>query len=315
VNRSPVRATINKLDSHAGSGRRFAVTASTGTLDRDQDRIPPDAWDLTHYRQNPVVFANHQSQSLPVGRALNPRIDNGRLVTTIEFPPAGVSAAADEVHDLVASGFLRGVSVGFKPVGPALLNEYGGRDYTRAELLEISLVGIPSNADSLVLGPAKGLALVEQAALATVTRALKGPTGYGDAVGPDHSRGTGDPTRDVQGCVMAGLCPKRVNSPCPAAEGCPMGKSLSPEQRVERRRRMEATIKGWSERFAIHRRAVEAQAWARVKAAVLAVDPKDRPLLRPGEVPRDIEDRMPADVKAVVFAPNPGPQGYGIEWV
>src|SRR5215468_1236429 len=187
-------ATMTKADG-GGPSRRFNVVASTGALDRDRDRISPGAWDLLGYRRNPAVFANHDHQSLPVARALDPRIEDGRLVTTIEFPPPGISAAADEVHDLVASGFLRGVSVGFKPSG-GTPNLHGGLDYDKAELLEISLVGIPSNPESLVVGPAKALATK---ALAARIKGGGNPTGYGATTGPEHARGTGDPTRDPCG--------------------------------------------------------------------------------------------------------------------
>jgi len=45
----------------------FEFVASTPRLDREGDRIPSGAWDLSNYRRNPVVLIAHDAQKLLVG--------------------------------------------------------------------------------------------------------------------------------------------------------------------------------------------------------------------------------------------------------
>jgi len=100
---------------------------------------------------------------------------------------------------------------------------------------------------------------------------------------------------------MARLCPKRRNQPCPATEGCPMGKSLTGEQRRERQRRLAAQIYGWSEVFKRRAESAQRERWNVLKSKLLAVDVKDRPVLRPFiDISRETLEKMPPDVAALV---------------
>jgi hypothetical protein len=83
-------------------------------------------------------------------------VRDGQLVVEIEFPPEGVYPAADTARTLVEQGFLRGASVGFNALR-ARPNDHGGKDYLEAELLEVSLVGIPSNPSALLAAKARGV--------------------------------------------------------------------------------------------------------------------------------------------------------------
>jgi hypothetical protein len=57
---------------------------------------------------------------------------------------------------LVEHGFLNAVSVGFTPV-EAVQRPDGGTDYQKIELMELSLVPVPSNRDALIQASAKGV--------------------------------------------------------------------------------------------------------------------------------------------------------------
>src|SRR5262249_37239225 len=118
-----------------GGDRAFDVVCSTPDIDADSDRLFGTSWDLSRFRQNPVVLLGHNHGSLPVAQMENIRVEGGCLRGKIQFPPAGVSPRADEVHDLMAGGFVRGVSVGFRPK-KSTPNAHGGVDYDSVELLE-----------------------------------------------------------------------------------------------------------------------------------------------------------------------------------
>lgn len=131
--------------------RQYQFTASTNTQDRDGEVINVDGWDIRNYEKNPVVMYAHDYRSLPIGRSTKVWVSRGKLKNTVEFPPEGTSEFADTVERLVDTGFLKTESVGFIPKkwqdgdgdkGPS-------RTYTKQELLEISIVPVPSNPDAL----------------------------------------------------------------------------------------------------------------------------------------------------------------------
>lgn len=129
--------------------RTSAFTISTGSRDRDGDTIDPKGWELEPYKRNPVVLFGHDSGSLPIGKAVNIWTDSRGLHVEMQWPEKGVYPFADTVHDMVKAGFLNATSVGF------LVRESrptrAGLEITKAELLEFSIVNLPSNPQALVM--------------------------------------------------------------------------------------------------------------------------------------------------------------------
>ena len=127
--------------------RAYDVTLSTGGVDRDNDRIPVDGWVLPLFC--PLLWS-HDSRSLPIGRCDNILAEGQRLRGRIQFPPAGLYDFADQVEALMAAGYVRSVSVGFRPLEQPKPNGLGGVDFGKRELLELSAVNIPANAGATV---------------------------------------------------------------------------------------------------------------------------------------------------------------------
>jgi HK97 family phage prohead protease len=111
------------------------------------DIIRQDGWDLKAYRNNPVVLFGHD-HAQPIGRAHNVRIDKGNLAADFEFAPEEVNPFAAQVGRMVEAGFLKAVSVGFRPLEAKPMKS-GGLEFTKSELLEISVVSVPANAEAL----------------------------------------------------------------------------------------------------------------------------------------------------------------------
>src|SRR5262245_38614521 len=130
--------------------RTFRFTASTPDVDRDNDVILDDAWNVESYLRNPVILAAHDYGRLPVARAT--RVTLAPLTVDVQFPPEGTSAASDEAYALVAGGYVRAVSVGFKPLEGGATYDYqrDGTTFTKVELLEVSLVAVPANPSALL---------------------------------------------------------------------------------------------------------------------------------------------------------------------
>jgi|CXWL01.1.fsa_nt_gi HK97 family phage prohead protease len=129
---------------------QYTVVVSTDAVDRDKDIIDPQGWRLANFRLNPIVLWQHRRDLPPIGKAPDIRVSGSRLIATMECPPAGVSPLADEINGLMAAGFLHSASVGFLPIRSVYNAERDGLDILEAELLEFSIVNIPSNAEARV---------------------------------------------------------------------------------------------------------------------------------------------------------------------
>ena len=129
--------------------RQVAFTLSTGAVDREKDTLNPAGWDFEAYRKNPVILWAHEGKSLPIGRAVSTRAEGGVVLSVHEYVPAEVNPFADTVFKMIAGGFLKAVSPGFRPNEWEINTERGGVDFKSQELLEQSIVPIPANADAL----------------------------------------------------------------------------------------------------------------------------------------------------------------------
>src|ERR687887_1524822 len=80
--RKQYTSAIEKADGR-DRARRFVV--STGAVDRDNDSISADGWDLTNFKRNPVVLWAHKYDELPLAKCSDIGVVNGQLVATAEF--------------------------------------------------------------------------------------------------------------------------------------------------------------------------------------------------------------------------------------
>lgn len=118
--------------------------ANTTTVDRTGDVIPMTAWNsaLENYLKNPIILAYHKHNE-PIGKMVDHRIDDKGL-----WIKARISAAADDVFNLVKDGVLTAFSVGFV-VKDAIYDSITDLFIIKElELLEISVVSVPMNQDS-----------------------------------------------------------------------------------------------------------------------------------------------------------------------
>jgi HK97 family phage prohead protease len=120
------------------------ITISTPAVDRDGDTINPLGVDFANYMRTggPVLFG-HQWSSIPVGRT-----------TSLRATPQGLHARfrwlegdpdADRVRNAWQQDVLKSASIGFVPLEPGRPNTSGGFNFERVELVEWSIVGVPSN--------------------------------------------------------------------------------------------------------------------------------------------------------------------------
>ena len=111
-------------------------------------RLSNQGCDLTRYAANPIVLYQHDTERI-VGKASNLRI---------EFDPD--DPLAKEVQRKAEKGFLRGVSPGFFISEMTYHEDYDS--VTAWELLEISIVSIPSNRGAVKLYSREGVPLDQE---------------------------------------------------------------------------------------------------------------------------------------------------------
>ena len=136
------------------------VIASTPSPDRYDDVVAAN-WSLKRYQDNPVIQFGHRYDIPPVGRAESVRMKGNQLVATIRWDDSEENDLGRLVKSQFERGFLNSVSVGFTPTNstprsklekshPAF-GEKGMYFEGPQELMEISAVPIPANAEALAL--------------------------------------------------------------------------------------------------------------------------------------------------------------------
>ncbi len=148
-----VKAVIDATEKAAdGDTGTFKMVITTSDLDRYQEVISMDGWELDHYLKNPVVLWGHDHFTLPVGVTQRLYKEDGKLIAEGKFAP---HAHAQEIRRLYDAGVIRASSVGF------LEKERQGNLITRAELIEWSFVSVPANPYALTLAMEKELSINE----------------------------------------------------------------------------------------------------------------------------------------------------------
>ena len=132
---------------------------STPALDRDNDVIDQSGWDLDHYSMNPVVLWAHDYSKPPVGKSLKVWVKGKKLLSRDRFTPQEINPFGHMVYQMIKGGFLKATSVGFRPRKYVYNDEHGGYDFAEQELMEHSVVPVPSNPEALMAASAQGIDL------------------------------------------------------------------------------------------------------------------------------------------------------------
>lgn len=169
-----LRRQIDHLELRATDEERRMVefVASTGAVDTYGTVLPPDLWDLNRYARNGVVGYQHDiyysdDPDNVIGRG-EAYTANGELLIRIFFEPAELNPKADKVYRKVLFGSINAVSVGFRATAPGHWGRKAdGEDpdvyyYNGQELMEVSVVNVPSNPDAVKRSAAEELARYER---------------------------------------------------------------------------------------------------------------------------------------------------------
>lgn len=150
--------TVPEVRSFDDATRTIIFVASSEAEDRYGDIIRVKGWKTDNYMKNPVFLWGHRSGDPPIGKCVELHMEGGSkpaLVQKIEFASKDVYPFADTIYQLYKGKFMNAVSVGFmplerpKPIMDKDGEETGGYEFSNQELMELSAVPIPANAEAL----------------------------------------------------------------------------------------------------------------------------------------------------------------------
>jgi HK97 family phage prohead protease len=154
-----------------GGGRPFpGFIISTASVDRYGDTVAVDGWKLANFRKNPVVLWMHDNSMLPGRQGLQRPHRRRRPEVARHVHRGGPGQIQRHRLQLLKTGFLTAVSVGFIPLKYNFVDDPARRfgiDFLEQELLEFSIVTVPANAEALVEGRATTEQIITEAAPAT----------------------------------------------------------------------------------------------------------------------------------------------------
>lgn len=186
-----------------GDGTVMDFIGSDSTVDRYNEVIDQSGWQLDNFRKNPVIPDCHDYSSIGkiLGRAISVNVVDGKLVNRVQFcldNPLGAMACK-----MAKGGFIKSQSVGFIPLewtngtaGGVGNGNQPDRTYTKAELLEISLVAVPANPGATIGAALKSGAIVKSD-VSELFQYLK-QFCSSEAVADDHTRSLGAGNNDEQ---------------------------------------------------------------------------------------------------------------------
>ena len=135
----------------------LSFTISTAGIDRDNDILAIDGWELDSFRKNPVMLWAHDASLPPIARSLAEWVEGDSLRSRAEFTPADLAHPLGDgfgatVARMFRERFLNTTSVGFRPLEWEWSERDSGDgiDFSKQELLEFSAVPVPANAEALV---------------------------------------------------------------------------------------------------------------------------------------------------------------------
>ena len=161
-----------------GESRQVEFIISSEKRDRHNTVLKLDNWELENYNKNGIVGFEHD---LPIydwfitnanpdriigkGKAFK---EDKYLIGTVDFEPEDINPLAEKVFRKVKHGTLKSTSVGFYETKKGHYGEgdeaRGGKNetyyYGGQELLEFSIVSIPSNTDATKRGVTKDIELI-----------------------------------------------------------------------------------------------------------------------------------------------------------
>lgn len=143
MHRAHALLQVKRADMEA---RRITGIASTPTTDRQGDILEPQG--AIFNLPFPLLLNHDHTQ--PLGEVIDARATPQGVYVSAQIAPEGISEKIDEAWRMIRAGLIKGLSVGFIGRASQPLRT-GGRRFTEWEVIELSAVVVPANADAAIL--------------------------------------------------------------------------------------------------------------------------------------------------------------------
>ncbi|KPJ59097.1 MAG: hypothetical protein AMJ46_12585 [Latescibacteria bacterium DG_63] len=180
LNLAPVKfgpTEIVKDDVSDTEPRTLTWVISTAAVDRDNDTIDPNGWQLNDFIKGGSVLWAHDRKAPPVAKPLATWVEDGQLKSRAQFTDQDENPFGYMTFKLAKGGYVRSSSVGFLPIQWRYNQERGeyAVDFLKQILLEWSVLAVPSNPEALLEARSKGIDLAPMVSWAEM--ALDGDSG------------------------------------------------------------------------------------------------------------------------------------------
>ena len=155
---------VREIPENVDETRKISFIASDDTVDRHGTVLNVFNWEIEAFNANPIIGWQHNvygdamcgdpSPDSIIGKGFAYIIDN-KLMVDITFEKAENNPLAEKVFNKIKDGILNAVSVGFVEMTEGKMGQLDlDQDpnvyyFDKVELLEVSVVSIPSNKNAL----------------------------------------------------------------------------------------------------------------------------------------------------------------------
>lgn len=147
MNRAYSVLTVKAVDEDQ---RVIRGTATTPTPDRMGDIVEP----MGVRFKNPLALLHQHDADRPVGTVKFDKPTKNGITFEARLPviaePGPLKDRVDTAWGEVKAGLVRAVSIGFRAIEYTFIEPTGGIRFTETEVLELSLVSVPANADAVI---------------------------------------------------------------------------------------------------------------------------------------------------------------------
>jgi HK97 family phage prohead protease len=132
--------------------RVLQFTISTGAVDRENDTLDVNGWKLDEFEKSGVVLWAHDRANPPIAKPLKVWVEGDALKARAQFPDRDTHKFGALIYRLLKGGYVRGVSVGFRPIEWSYNEDRGpyAIDFHRQELVEFSPVPVAANPEAMI---------------------------------------------------------------------------------------------------------------------------------------------------------------------
>lgn len=148
INRAYSFLEIKEMNE--GNERVFRGIATSPNPDRVGDIVEP----LGVSFKNPLPLLFHHDSRLPIGLVTFEKPTKKGIAFEARLPiinePGVLKDRIDEAWQSIKHGLIRAVSIGFRTLEYEQIKETGGLRFLKSEVMELSAVVIPANADAII---------------------------------------------------------------------------------------------------------------------------------------------------------------------